>query len=83
MLDVGTGGQSSSTEWLGQKQQRLCLWVASLISFISASSLQGWPSKPGLLLTGKAAWEGYPAWKFRKVSGNSGLMEEERKGGGG
>lgn len=34
MLAVGTGGQSSSTEWLReqqQQQQQLCLWVASLV----------------------------------------------------
>lgn len=88
MLDVGTGGQSSSMEWLREEQQ-LCLWVAAPIrnsrseipdQLYSCFLLEGWASKPGPLPTGKAAWEGFPAWKFLKGSGNGGSPEEGEEG---
>lgn len=93
MLDVGTGGQSSSTEWLREEQQ-LCLRVAAPIrkfpirnsrseipdQLYSCFLLEGWASKPGLLPTGKAAWEGFPAWKFLKGKGNGGSPEEGEEG---
>lgn len=98
MLDVGTGGQSSSTEWLREEQQQLCLWVAAPIrnsrseipnqkfpiSFIPASSWKGGLPNLGRSPRGKLPGKGFLHGSSLKGVGTVDPRRRERgKEGGG
>lgn len=50
---------------LGEKQQHECVRAAFLMSsqlyscFLPSGAVKGWPSKPVLVLKGKATWKGF------------------------
>lgn len=96
MLDVGTGGQSSSTEWLREEQQQLCLWVAAPIrnsqseipdqkfpiSFIPASSWKGGLPNLGRSPRGKLPGKGFLHGSSLKGVGTVDPRRREKREGG-